>query len=202
VLVAWESVGRLFEPMTVKFAQATLVATPGLIVNIVSAYMLHEKHDHHEHATHHPDHNLRSAYVHVLADALTSVAAIIALLTGALFGWVWMDPLMGILGSVIIARWAYGLLRDTSRILLDGDVDEDSVERVRSALEADKDDIVTDIHVWRIGPNSLAAAISIASTAPKPAEHYKTLAANEVHLEHATVEVNTYAGTADRSSRA
>ncbi len=191
LLIAWESIWRFFEPLAIRFTEATIVATLGLIVNLISAYMLHEKGDGHTHtADHHHDHNLRSAYLHVLADALTSVTAIVALLTGSLFGWLWMDPLMGIVGSLVIGRWSYGLLRDTSRILLDGDVDEESIEQVRAALEADSGDLVADLHVWRIGPRSLAAAISIVTDTPRSAEHYKRLAAQALRLEHATIEVN------------
>jgi cation diffusion facilitator family transporter len=190
LLIAWESIGRFFAPLTIRFDEATLVATIGLLVNLASAYMLRERPPDHADVSHHHDHNLRSAYLHVLADALTSVTAIVALLTGRFFGWLWMDPLMGIVGSLVIARWSYGLLRDTSRILLDGDVDQEAIERVREALEAGSDDLVADLHVWRIGPGSLAAAISIVTDTPHPAEHYKMLAARALHLEHTTVEVN------------
>lgn len=191
VLIAWESVGRFFEPLTIRFEEATVVAALGLLVNLISAYMLRDGASEHTHAAGaHHDHNRRSAYMHVLADALTSVTAIIALLTGRFFGWLWMDPLMGIVGALVIGAWSYGLLRDTSRVLLDGDVDEDSIALVREALEADGDSVVTDLHVWRVGPATLSAAISIVTPQPRPAEHYKTVAARALHLEHVTIEVN------------
>ena len=192
ILIAWESLGRFFEPLTIRFDQAILVACVGLGVNLVSAWMLRGGH---AHAGQHADggghdHNLRAAYFHVLADALTSFTAIFALITGKYFGWIWMDPLMGIVGSIVIGRWSFGLLRDTSRVLLDGDVDADALEKVRAALEADPDDLVADLHLWRVGPRDLAALISIVARDPKPPEHYKRLAANAVELSHVAVEVN------------
>jgi cation diffusion facilitator family transporter len=192
ILIAWESVGRFFEPLTISFDEAVLVACIGLGVNLVSAWMLR---DGHAHSGHHGDerghdHNLRAAYLHVLADALTSFTAIFALLTGKYFGWIWMDPLMGIVGSIVIGRWSFGLLRDTSRVLLDGDVDSEAFEKVRAALAEDPDDLVADLHLWRVGPRDLAALISIVAQDPKPPEHYKRLAANAVGLSHVAVEVN------------
>src|SRR5690606_2771906 len=140
VLIAWESLGRLRTPLAIDFDDAILVAAIGLAVNLLSAWMLDLPHDHdhdHDHdnghasehangharGMRHHDHNLRAAYMHVIADALTSVFAIAALLMGKYLGWVWMDPLMGVVGALIIARWSYGLMRDTSRVLLDGDVE-------------------------------------------------------------------------------
>ena len=122
---------------------------------------------------HHRDHNLKAAYLHVLADALTSVLAIVALLAGKAFGWVWMDPLMGIVGAVIITRWAYGLLMDTGRILLDRDVDPQFVSGSSPRIEAEADNRVSDIHVWRVGADSLSAILSIVTHHPQPPEHYK-----------------------------
>ena len=109
-----------------------------------------------------------------------------------------MDPLMGVVGSIIIGRWSYGLLRDTSRVLLDGDVDEEALEKVRAALEDDPDDLVADLHLWRVGPGDLAALISIVAQDPKPPEHYKRLAADAVEISHVTVEVNRCPGPAAR----
>ena len=200
ILIAWESVGRFFQPLTISFDEAVLVACVGLGVNLVSAWMLSDGHVHagHREGGKGHDHNLRAAYLHVLADALTSFTAIFALLTGKYFGWIWMDPLMGVVGSIIIGRWSYGLLRDTSRVLLDGDVDEEALEKVRAALEDDPDDLVADLHLWRVGPGDLAALISIVAQDPKPPEHYKRLAANAVELSHVTVEVNRCPGPAAR----
>jgi cation diffusion facilitator family transporter len=200
LLIAWESVGRFFEPLAISFDEAVLVACVGLGVNLVSAWMLRDAHGHSGHREDGKphDHNLRGAYLHVLADALTSFTAIFALLTGKYFGWVWMDPLMGVVGSIVIARWSYGLLRDTSRVLLDGDVDDESLEKVRAALEEDPDDLVTDLHLWRVGPGALAALISIVVRDPKPPEHYKRLAGEAVELCHVAVEVNCCTDPATR----
>ena len=152
LIMAAESVQRLITPQTIRFNEAIAVAVVGLIVNVVSAYMLQDRHAH-DHAAgpaHHRDHNLKAAYLHVLADALTSVLAIAALLTGKAFGWVWMDPLMGIVGAAIITRWAYGLMIDTGRILLDRDVDPRVVADIAARIEAEADNRVADIHVWRL----------------------------------------------------
>ena len=192
VLVAWESVGRFFEPLTISFDEAITVATLGLVVNLVSAWLLRDTHHHgeHGHHGHAHDHNLRAAYLHVLADALTSVTAIVALVAGKLFGWIWMDPLMGIVGSAVIARWSIGLLRDTSSVLLDGDVAPEVHERLRDALQAHPGDLVADLHVWRVGPARLAAIAAVVSHAPQPPDHYKRRMQEAMELAHVTVEVN------------
>ena len=196
ILIAWESLGRFFEPLSISFDEAILVACVGLCVNLASAWMLRDDHAHagNPAAGMEHDHNLRAAYLHVLADALTSITAIVALLTGKYFGWIWMDPLMGVVGSIIIGRWSYGLLRDTSRVLLDGDVDAESLAKVRAALEANADDLVADLHLWRVGPRDLAALISIVARDPKPPDHYKRLAEDAVELSHVAVEVNRCPG--------
>jgi cation diffusion facilitator family transporter len=199
ILIAWESFGRLLDPLVISFNEAIFVACIGLVVNLVSAWMLRDQHEEH-HSGHHHDHNLRAAYLHVLADALTSVFAIFALLTGKLFGWVWMDAAMGIVGSIIIGRWSYGLLRDTSRVLLDGDVEPETVEKIRTALESDSDDLVTDLHLWRVGPNRLAAIVSIVSHEAKPPEFYKEFLSELFDLAHVTVEVNRCPGEGDNAA--
>jgi cation diffusion facilitator family transporter len=195
LLIAWESVGRFFEPQDISFDEATLVASVGLVVNLLSAYLLSDGHSH-SHAGHeHHDHNLRSAYLHVLADALTSVTAIVALLTGKFFGWVWMDPMMGIVGSLVIARWSYGLLRDTSGVLLDGSVPAESVASIREALESGSaGDMVSDLHVWPLGPGQLAVVASVVSDHPRSPSDYKALLADRRELKHLTVEVNRCSG--------
>jgi cation diffusion facilitator family transporter len=200
ILIAWESVGRFFEPLVISFDEAVLVACVGLGVNLISAWMLSDGHVHsgHREDERGHDHNLRAAYLHVLADALTSFTAIFALLTGKYFGWVWMDPLMGVVGSIIIGRWSYGLLRDTSRVLLDGDVEANALEKVRAAIEEDPDNVVADLHLWRVGPRDLAALISIVADDPKPPDHYKRLAADAIELSHVAVEVNPCPGPAAR----
>lgn len=204
VLIAWESLGRFAEPLAIDFDDAILVACIGLAVNLVSAWMLDVPHDHgHEHdhaevepargAVHH-DHNLRAAYMHVVADALTSVFAIAALLTGKYLGWVWMDPLMGVVGACIIARWSWGLVRDTSRVLLDGDVEPELAENLRRRIERHADNKIVDLHLWRVGPQQLSVIVSLVTHDPLPPEHYKQLLDGMVDLSHVTVEVNRCPG--------
>lgn len=202
LIMVWESTQRFFQPMTIRFDEAMAVAGLGLLVNLLSAWLLHQgrgdhhhhHHDHdHGHDHHHGrnrDHNLRAAFLHVLADALTSVLAIVALLTGKMLGWVWMDPMMGIVGAGVIGVWTYGLLRDTGRILLDGEGGETVKAGIRDSIEADADNRVTDLHLWRIGPDHFAVIVSIVTHFPKSAEAYKTLLENHSELAHVTVEVN------------
>jgi cation diffusion facilitator family transporter len=185
VLLVWESVHRLMEPAVIAFNEAIAVAVVGLAVNLVSAWMLHD----HDHDGGH-DHNIKAAYAHVLTDALTSVLAIAALLAGKLAGWIWMDPLMGLVGAAIIARWAVGLIQDTSRVLLDGDVEPELAWAVRQAIESHDDNQVVDLHLWRVGPRGLSAIISLATHHPRPPEHYKRIVAECFDLTHVTIEVN------------
>lgn len=195
LLMGIESIQRLFLPQPIRFNEAIAVAFVGLAVNVISAFLLQEK-DHHNHGhDHRPakkfrDHNLRAAYLHVLADALTSVLAIIALSTGKAFGWVWMDPIMGIVGALIISRWSYGLLIDSGRVLLDRDVNPEAVEEIRSKIESDADNRVSDIHVWRVGTHHLSAIVSIVTHYPKSPDYYKKLLADYDEIAHVTVEVN------------
>jgi len=197
-LMVVESIKRLLLPVEIQFNEAIVVAVLGLIVNIVSAFLLQGGHSHaHRHRSdddHHHDHNLRAAYLHVLADALTSLLAIIALFTGKSFGWVWMDPIMGIVGALLITRWSYGLLRDTGRILLDSGVRQEKMEDILSTIESDSDNKVSDIHIWPLGSHSFAVIISIVTHFPKPPEYYKELLAGFEELEHVTVEVNEVGG--------
>ncbi len=200
MMMGLESVGRLVAPETIRFDEAIVVAVIGLVVNLVSAWLLqggdaghhHGGHDHHHDHTahHHHDHNLRAAYLHVLADALTSVLAIVALVAGKLLGWVWMDAFMGLVGAALITRWAYGLVGETSGVLLDSSPSEDTLSRIRRALEADADNQVTDLHVWRLGPRDLGAIVSLVTHHPREPEHYKALLAHLPELGHVTVEVN------------
>jgi cation diffusion facilitator family transporter len=198
LLMGIESVQRLVSPVTIRFNEAIAVAVIGLAVNLVSAYLLRGRH-HHPHDPssghgHHHDHNLRAAYLHVLADALTSVLAIVALITGKSFGWVWMDPIMGIVGALIISRWSYGLLIDTGKVLLDRDVNEEAVAEIRSIIESDSDNRVSDLHVWRVGSRHLSAVISIVTHYPKSPDHYKRLLSDHKEMVHVTVEVNPCEG--------
>jgi cation diffusion facilitator family transporter len=193
LLMAVESFERLLSPRPIRFDEAIVVAVTGLVVNLVSAYILRDRrhahdyaHDHH----HDNDYNLKAAYLHVLADALTSVLAIVALTAGKALGWIWMDPIMGVVGAVVIMRWSYGLLRDTGKILLDRDVSMETVATIYSTIEADSDNRVSDLHIWRIGTNQLAAIISIVTHFPKAPDHYKKLLGSFTELAHITIEVN------------
>lgn len=195
LLMVIESLWRMIESHPIQFNQAIAVAVAGLAVNLVSAWMLqddHHEHDHHHDIAHHHDHNLRAAYMHVLADALTSMTAIVALLSGKYLGWMWMDPLMGIVGALVIIRWAYGLLRDTAGILLDKSEHAEVQAKITRVIETDENDYVSDLHVWRVGSNHLAAIISVVSAEDKSPTHYKNLLMKNIELVHVTIEVNKH----------
>jgi cation diffusion facilitator family transporter len=192
--IAAESIFRLFQPTTVAFTEATVIAVIGLAVNIVSALLLAGHHDHHDHDHghghdhgHHHDNNLRSAYVHVLADALTSVLAIAALLAGRYLGWVWLDPVMGIVGAVVIANWAYGLMRSSASVLLDT-TDEHVAAEIRELLETSGDVRISDLHVWQVGPQARAAIVSVVAAAGVSADMVRERLAPVHELSHLTVE--------------
>ncbi|PIE56820.1 MAG: cation transporter [Desulfobulbus propionicus] len=190
LLMLIESVQRLFSPQTIHFTEAILVASLGLLVNIGCALLLKGDHHHDHHKNHHHDHNLQSAYFHVLADALTSLLAIVALLAGSVLGWNWLDPVMGVIGAAIIARWACKLLGQTSPILLDASINVDYQDRIQHAIESDSDNKVSDCHIWKIGSNDYAAIISLVTGCPQPTEHYKRLLRGFKSLSHVTIEVN------------
>ena len=192
LLMGIESIERLISPKQIHFNEAIAVAVMGLIVNIISALLLQNRHHHSEgHGSdrEHHDYNLRAAYLHVMADALTSLLAIVALVTGKIFGWIWMDPTMGIVGALLITRWSYRLLIDTGKILLDRDINQEAVAEIQAKIESDSDNKVSDIHVWRVGSYHLSAIISIVTHYPKPPEYYKTLLADYEQIVHVTVEV-------------
>jgi cation diffusion facilitator family transporter len=192
LLIFGESAQRLASPVAIRFDEAIAVACVGLAVNVACALLLREHHDENHIAEHaHHDHNLRGAYLHVLADALTSLLAIAALSTGKLLGWTWMDPVMGLVGSLVIARWSYGLLRDASRVLLDAELSEERRASIRDAIESDADTRVADLHVWRVGPRHLAAIVAVVAHDPRGPDHYKGLLASQPDLAHVTVEVHS-----------
>ncbi len=222
-----ESLQRLFAPRDIAFDEALWVAALGLLVNLASAWILaregghshhhhahHDDHDHHDDQDHDDhddhehtqDHNLRAAYLHVIADALTSVLAIVALIAGKWLGWTWLDPVMGLVGAVLILRWAYGLVRTTSRVLLDG-VDHDAtLVQIRAAIEASPEaaprgDHVTDLHVWNIAPGRLAATISILSHDPEPPAGYRARLQGIAGLAHVVVEVSRCEDSVCRQER-
>ncbi|KAF0189627.1 MAG: cation diffusion facilitator family [Desulfobulbaceae bacterium] len=195
LFMLFESIQRLMSPQQIHFNEAMLVAALGLAVNIASAFLLRDSHGHHDHHGthedhHHHDHNLKAAYLHVLADALTSVLAIGALFFGKYLGWHWLDPLIGIAGAAIIGRWAYTLLRECGSVLLDGSIDEKVLAAIRKTIEEVPDVKITDIHVWRVGPADFAAILSIVTHRPQKIEYYKGLLADFRELTHVTVEVN------------
>ena len=195
-----ESVGRLVNPVEIVFDSALLVAVIGLVVNGVSAWVLassshgddhvHGHDHHHDHHHHHHDHNLRAAYFHVLADALTSILAIVALLAGKYFGAVWLDAVMGIVGAILVTRWSLGLIRDSSRVLLDYQASPEVLGRVKDAIEAGPGDRVTDLHVWMISPGLHAVEIALVTDDPRPPGYYKARLPRDCSIGHATIEVH------------
>lgn len=181
LFMAAESVKRIILPVEIVFNQAILVAVLGLAVNGISVFILDVKKDH--------DHNLRSAYLHVLADALTSLLAIFALLAAKYLGLIWMDPLVGIVGAVLVWRWAWGLLRATSYILLDKNGPGDIQKKIKECIEKDGDSRVTDLHLWPVGNNIYGAIISVVAHNPLEPKQYKSLVPPNLGLVHITVEV-------------
>lgn len=195
LFMGFESVARLMNPVAIVFNQAIAVAMLGLLVNGASVFILgvdnhgHDHHSHDDHHGHHHDHNLKSAYLHVMADALTSVLAIVALLSAKYFGWIWMDPAMGLVGAVLVARWSYGLLGATASVLLDRQAPEKLQHTIQEALEADGDSRVTDLHVWSIGPGIYSAQIALVAHNPATPDQYKSRLSKSTELVHITVEV-------------
>lgn len=204
-LMVFGSIERIISPQEISYQEAIVVAVIGLVVNIVSAVILGNAHDHghhhdHAHEHHHGDHdhhhdlNLRSAYLHVIADAATSVLAIVALIGGWMYGWAWLDPAMGIVGAVLVARWAQGLLKDTGKVLLDREMDHPVVAEIREVYEPvpnSGDTRITDLHVWRVGRSAYACDIALltADSALTPAQVREQLSIHE-EIVHVTVEIN------------
>lgn len=202
LMIGYESATRIVNPVTIGYNEALLIAVVGLAVNLVSAWLLggeghahghdddehaDEAHDHHDHH-HHRDHNFRAAYVHVLTDALTSVMAIVGLLAARFFDWVWVDPAVGLVGSVVIAVWAVGLMRSSGAVLLDLTPPTAIAERVRTRLEVGGDRL-SDLHLWRVGPGHLAVVASVVSDRPQPPAAYKARLNDVAGISHITVEV-------------
>jgi len=216
LLIGYESVVRLFDPVPIRFAEAIPIACLGLAVNVASAWLLsggghhhghghghahdhghdhdhdhdaaHEEHDH-AHAATHRDNNLRAAVVHVIADAAVSVLVIVGLLLARAFGWLWMDPLAGIVGAGVIGSWSFGLIRDTGAILLDMNPDRTMTDRLRQAIESDGDTL-TDLHLWRLGPGHLGAIVSIGTSQGRGLDHYRAKLTRFRSLSHLTIEVH------------
>jgi len=213
LLIGYEAVSRLLAPVHIDFDQAIPIAVLGLLVNIASAWLLrsghrhghdhahshdHDRdhHDHHRHRHHDQgtagaasrDNNMRAAFLHVAADAAVSVLAIVGLSMGKFFGWVWMDPVMGIVGALVIGNWSYGLVRDTGSILLDMSTDQKIADRIRTAIETDGDRLA-DLHLWRLGPGHLGAILSVVTTEPRNAEFYHARLGEVGRFSHVTIEV-------------
>ena len=212
LLIGYEAATRFIWPVAIDFNQAIPIAALGLVVNIVSVILLsgddhrhrqhghhhaqadhkdHHEHDHdHVHAGHaaHRDNNLRAAVVHVLADAAVSILVIAGLVIGRFLGWTWMDPAVGLVGAVVIAAWAYTLIRDTGAILLDMTPDRGMAERMRAAIETDGDRL-TDLHLWRLGPGHLGVIVSVATKRERSPDYYQALLGRFPALSHVTVEV-------------
>ncbi|HTQ69880.1 MAG TPA: CDF family Co(II)/Ni(II) efflux transporter DmeF [Acidocella sp.] len=199
-----EAVRRFFSPVQIHFNEAIPIAVLGLGVNLLSAWLLgaghhhhghhdHDHDDHHDHDhdhdhMHHQDNNMRAAMVHVMADAAVSVAVIIGLVLAKLFGWLWMDPLAGILGAVVIASWAVTLVRDTGAILLDMTPDARMAQALRTLVKEEGDQL-TDFHLWRLGPGHLGAILSVQTASSRDAQYYRARLEEFSTLSHVTIEV-------------
>lgn len=181
-----ESLHRMISPEMIRFNEALGVAALGLLVNVASAFILKTPHEHHHH-DHQHDHNLKAAYLHVLADALTSVLAIAALLLGKYFGWNRLDAAVGIVGSIVIGRWAFGLLKETAPILLDRSEDPDLVRQIIETIGREH---IADLHVWRVSPKHYSVILSLVTEAPEPPAFYKEKLSAFKQIAHSTVEVN------------
>jgi len=198
LLMASESIQRLLAPVAIRFDQAILVAVLGLVVNGVCLLILRERdhahhgqdHAQHPHHAHKHDHNLWAAYLHVMADAVTSLLAIAALLAAKFYGLNWLDAGMGLVGAALVMRWSYGLLRASARVLLDVRAPAALLERVRQALEADGDTRIADLHVWAVGPGIYAATVALVAASPQPAPAYLALLPERLGIVHATIEVH------------
>jgi cation diffusion facilitator family transporter len=198
VQIAYESAVRLVSPVPIAYGEAIFVAALGLCVNLLSAWLLRDDHHDHHHGhdhshEHHHDNNLRAAYIHVIADAATSILAILALVVAMYSQWVWADPAVGIVGSLVIASWAYGLIRASGAVLLDVSADQKLETVIRDRLEMEGDN-VTDLHLWQVGPGHRAAVISLVSDRPLPPATYKERLHGLRGLSHVTVEVEACPG--------
>ncbi len=201
-LMAFQSVERLLTPGPIHYDEAIFIAVVGLGVNLICVWLLRDDHPHHDHhhghehhhGHHHHDLNLRSAYLHVVADAATSVLAIVALLAGKFWGASWLDPVMGLVGGLLVALWARGLLRDTGRVLLDAEMDAPVVEEIREVVaQLPVPASITDLHVWRVGKDQYACILGLASQGVLSADSVRTALGVHEELAHITVEVNRLA---------
>ncbi|MEC7468622.1 MAG: CDF family Co(II)/Ni(II) efflux transporter DmeF [Pseudomonadota bacterium] len=207
-----ESTERLFLPESISFNEAIVVAIIGFVVNVASVFLLHDDHHHHGHShghshahshahdhehelthenhDHHHDHNLKAAYFHVLADTLTSLLAIAALILGKYYGWLWADALMGIVGAVVIGKWAWHLISDSSGMLLDKSLHTEKLEVIADHIEKTGDTKVTDFHCWQLSGKHVAGVLTVATTTDSDAESYRAVVSGHLDIDHLTVEVN------------
>lgn len=200
------SINRIYHPVDIGYNQALLVTCFGLIVNVICVFVLqdndhhhhtHDKHHHNSHDEHHhheatQDLNLKSAYLHVLADALTSVLAIIALLGAKYYDWIFLDPLMGIVGALLIFRWTILLIRESASILTGREMNEELIQHIHNIIEVDGDTKITDIHVWRVAQDTYVCILCLVASEPVSVLEYKTKLSSLHELEHVTIEVNQY----------
>jgi cation diffusion facilitator family transporter len=206
-LMVFSSIERIISPQPIHYEEAVVIAVLGLGVNLVCALILGKAHDHHDHGHdhhshgHHHDLNLKSAYLHVVADAATSVLAIIALVGGWLYGWSWLDPVMGIVGATLVAKWAKGLLTETGKVLLDREMDDPVVQEIREVVETGPEageTRIADLHVWRVGKGAYSCAISVVTHNPMltPARIRKNLSIHD-EIVHTTIEIQLCNGGND-----
>ncbi|PAW10474.1 cation transporter [Vibrio sp. V1B] len=192
-----ESIHRLFNPESIQFNEAIMVAVIGLVVNLASMLLLqdhhHHGHDHHDHHghdhEHHHDHNLTAAYFHVLADTLTSLLAIVALIVGKFYGWVWLDAMMGIVGAVVIGKWTLGLMKQTAPVLLDESIDKNYRKEIRKSIDPYAE--VVDLHIWKVSGHHYSAAIALKNKSDKTLDEFKQILAKFDKIHHLTLEVQT-----------
>lgn len=193
LLMFVESFDRLLNPQSIQFTEAIMVAVIGLTVNLASMFLLSGHHHHgeeHGHShEHHHDHNLRAAYLHVLADTLTSLLAIVALFFGKFYGWNWLDAVMGMVGALVISKWTLNLLRQTSPILLDENIDEAYRNQIRKSLLPYGE--VTDLHIWKVSAHHYSAAITLYSSAELTIEDYKKKLSHFDKISHLTLEIHS-----------
>ena len=196
LMMAMESVERLVSPQHIRFEEAIAVAILGLVVNLLSAFLLSDHdHGHHHHGDeshdhHHHDHNLRAAYMHVLADTLTSFFAILALISGKYLGWIWMDAVMGIVGAIVITKWAYNLMSQSSNVLLDRNPNDDLINEIKQYIDQKTCDEIVDLHIWKLSSKHTAAILSVLAKEDNDPNYYKNLIADRFNISHLTVEIH------------
>ena len=193
MFMVWEAISRLLNPMPIAYVEALAVAAIGLAVNLVSVLILAPPggHDH----GHSEGHSMRATYLHVLADLLTSIGAILALAAGMFLAWDWLDPVVGMVSALVIFVWARGLIKSASGVLLDEIADPALIEDIRQRIETDADNRIADLHLWSFEPSRLAVILSVVTHFPRPPEHYKALLISVPGLDHVTIEVLAHEGT-------